>query len=355
MLANLRLMNFRCFEQLSIELPERGAIFVGDNAQGKTSVLEAMCVLIRLSSPRVKKMRSMIQVDQPGFGIAGQYLGCDQQVKYSRKGLEMQMDEEELSKQSAYLSTSGLVVWMGNEDLDLVRGGSESRRRYLDFLASQIDFGYRRALGRYKKCVKVRNMLLKANSVREDELRAYAEVMIENGDYVSSVRKRLVSQLEPLVNHAQQEVSHRPEKVTMQYISGGGENLRSTLEASYERERRQRQTVVGPHRDNVKLTINELDAEEYASEGQQRTLAIALKLAQGEALRELGQRVPIYLLDDIFGELDPSRRNALMAYLPEAAQKFITTTNLDWMNSTWGELRRFHVKAGAVALADGSH
>ena len=99
MLASLRLINFRCFEQLAIELPEQGALFVGDNAQGKTSVLEAMCVLIRLGSPRVKKMRTMIQVDQGGFGIAGQCWERDQQVRYSRKGLEMKVDVEEVKKQ----------------------------------------------------------------------------------------------------------------------------------------------------------------------------------------------------------------------------------------------------------------
>lgn len=349
MLASLRLINFRCFEQLSLELPEGGAIFVGDNAQGKTSVLEAICLLVRLGSPRVKKMRSMIQVDQPSFGVAGECWGRDQQVRYSRKGLEMKVEQEEMKKQSEYLANSGLVVWMGNEDLDLVRGGSECRRRYLDFLASQVDAGYRRALGRYKKCVKMRNVLLKAQDLQEDELRAYAEVMIEAGAYVTKVRQKLVSQLEPLIGHAQQAVSHQPEQISMSYQSGVGDDFRAALEASRERERRQRQTVVGPHRDDLVLSINGLDAAEYASEGQQRTLALAMKLAQGEALRELGNQMPIYLLDDIFGELDPTRRNALIDYLPDRAQKLITTTNIDWMNSNWKGLQRFIVEAGTVS------
>ncbi len=349
MLTSLRLAQFRCFEQLSVELPEQGAIFLGDNAQGKTSLLEAICVLIRLSSPRTKTMRTMIRMDQTELGIAGQCWQQEQQVRYSRRGLTMQLQQEEVKKRSSYLSASGLVVWMGNEDLDLVRGSSESRRRYLDFLASQIDTGYRSALSRYKKCVKARNRLLKMESSQEDALRAYAEVMLEHGEYITSVRARLVKELEPEVSRAQQVVSGRPESVGMGYISGAGEDFRTRLEESYEQERRQRQTVVGPHRDELKLEINQLAAETYASEGQQRTLALALKLAQGELLKQQGECSPVYLLDDVFGELDPKRRNALIAYLPAQAQKFITTTHLDWLDDSLKGLKQWRVTAGQLS------
>ena len=349
MLTSLRLVQFRCFEQLSVELPEQGAIFLGDNAQGKTSLLEAICMLIRLSSPRTKTMRTMIRMDQTELGIAGHCWQQEQQVRYSRRGLTMQLQQEEVKKRSSYLSASGLVVWMGNEDLDLVRGSSESRRRYLDFLASQMDPEYRGALSRYKQCVKARNRLLKMESSQEGALRAYAEVMFEHGEYITSVRERLVKELEPEVGRSQQVVSGRPESVGLRYISGAGEDFRARLEESYEQERRQRQTVVGPHRDELKLEINQLAAETYASEGQQRTLALALKLAQGELLKQRGGPLPIYLLDDVFGELDPKRRNALIAYLPEQAQKFITTTHLDWLDDSLKDLKQWRVTAGQLS------
>jgi DNA replication and repair protein RecF len=112
-----------------------------------------------------------------------------------------------------------------------------------------------------------------------------------------------------------------------------------------------RQCVVGPHRDDLSLRLHGMAASDFASEGQQRTLALALKLAQGKLLEQLGGKLPIYLMDDIFGELDPGRRNALMSHLPEKAQKWITTTTLDWLHETpeLGGLERFSVKGGSVA------
>jgi len=114
-------------------------------------------------------------------------------------------------------------------------------------------------------------------------------------------------------------------------IIGHGTWYDKTAHELVERERRLGQTVVGPHRDDVKLTINGMVAADFASEGQQRTLALSLKLAQGELLQKRAGKMPVYLLDDIFGELDPARRNALMAVLPNRAQKLITTTHTDWM------------------------
>jgi DNA replication and repair protein RecF len=115
-----------------------------------------------------------------------------------------------------------------------------------------------------------------------------------------------------------------------------------------ERENRLRQAVVGPHRDDVQLRLHGMPAADFASEGQQRTIALALKLAQGGLLEAQGGSAPLYLLDDIFGELDPGRRNALMAHLPPLAQKWITTTHLDWLHETAGlaDLARFRVGDG---------
>ena len=124
MITELRLQQFRCFEALRLELPERGALFVGDNAQGKTSILEAVCMLVRLQSPRVKRSKPMVRVDSPGFGLAGQCWETERQVRYGRGGLTMQVEGEEVSRQAEYFSDGGLIVWMGNDDLDLVRGAS---------------------------------------------------------------------------------------------------------------------------------------------------------------------------------------------------------------------------------------
>ncbi len=348
MLKSLRLLDFRCFEQLSLEFSERGGIFVGDNAQGKTSILEAICVLVRLQSPRAKTMRPLVRFESAGLGIAGDCWDRDLAVRFSRGSASLQIDGEELPTQNTFLAQSGLIVWMGNEDVDLIRGSGGGRRRYIDFICSQLDLGYRRALSRYRRALKSRNLLLKDRDPRAAELNAYAEILIENGDYICATRGRVVQLLEPLANAAQKGVSGMDEQLTVQYISGSDGGMRETLEATAESERRQRQTLAGPHRDDLKLAINGMPAADFASEGQQRTIALALKLAQGEALKAEAGKTPVYLLDDIFGELDPARRNALMDYLPADAQKFITTTSVDWMVGDWDPWPIFEVSAGGV-------
>lgn len=240
------------------------------------------------------------------------------------------------------------MVWMGNEDLELVRGSGGVRRHYLDFLCTQINPTYRSALARYRRVLKARNLLLKDGARRDQEINAYGELLIEYGDILTSVRESAVVDLLPKAAEAQVAISGESEKLGLEYISGSGGDMRAALETTYESERRQRQTIAGPHRDEVKITVNGMPAFDYASEGQQRTIALALKLAQGEALREQGRKMPIFLLDDIFGELDSKRRNALMKALPADAQKLITTTNVDWLEDEFSEWQRYKVEGGRI-------
>jgi len=333
MISSLRLMNFRCFDALKVDFPSSGAVIVGANAQGKTSILEAVCVLLRLHSPRCLRLGKMIQVESSGFGIAGDCWEGDRQVRFgARQGVEMKVDGEPVSRQSDYLRAGGLVVWMGNDDLELVRGAGRVRRRYLDFLGCQLDPQYREHMNRYQRVLKMRNLLLKDRSPREREIAAYSELLVHHGEFLTTARRGLVEMLRPEVATAQVAVSACQERVDLEYLAGAGDDLATSLEMTHERERRLGQTVAGPHRDEIKLTINGMLAADFASEGQQRTLALALKLAQGELLQKRAGKMPIYLLDDIFGELDPGRRNALMEVLPTNAQKLITTTHVDWMD-----------------------
>lgn len=305
---------------------------VGANAQGKTSILEAVCVLVRLQSPRSTRMGRMVKVETSGFGVAGGCWGSEQQVRFTlRKGMEMRLDDELVVRQGDYLRSGGLVVWMGNDDLELVRGSGRVRRRYLDFLGCQLDQVYRDHLSRYNRVLKARNLLLKDRVSREAEIAVYTELLVKHGEFLTKARRSLVEMLEPEASEAQRGVSACDERVGMDYVAGSGDDLVASLEMTRERERRVGQTVAGPHRDEVRLTINGMAAADFASEGQQRTMALSLKLAQGALLQKRAGRMPVYLLDDIFGELDPARRNALMAALPEQAQKLITTTQIDWM------------------------
>ena len=351
MISSLRLQDFRCFGSLDLEAPVAGVILTGDNAQGKTSILESICMLVRLHSPRTHRMATMTRMDTSGFGIAGDPWDQERKVTYSREGLVLAADDEPRPSQSAYLADGGLVVWMGNEDLDLIRGPGEGRRRYLDFLGAQIDPTYRRSWSRYRRALRAKNALLKDGRSRDAEIASYEEILAEHGEVLMAIRSQLVAELAPLASAAQTAVSGKDEPLALRYLPAGGPSLRESMLQAREREFRLRQAVIGPHRDDLELRLHGMPASEFASEGQQRTIALALKLAQGRLLEQRGGKLPIYLMDDIFGELDPHRRNALMRHLPADAQKWITTTHLGWLEETPApvDLARFTVTNGRVA------
>lgn len=330
MIESLRVVDFRCFQLASVALAPEGHIFVGENAQGKTSLLEAVCLLLRLQSPRARQVRQLIREGAQGFGVAGTSCGHDLQVRGDRKGLVLKCDGDDAANRRDYLSASGLVVWMGNDDLDLVRGGGESRRKYLDFLASQIDPEYREHWMRYRRALASRNRYLKTLSPKDPEVMAYTQLLIKHGSALIAIRESLCEVLAPRAadNHA--AVSGRAEKLGLQYVDRSKGDLEAAFREVEEREARRGVTLAGPQRDDLKLTVHDRAAREFGSEGQQRTLALALKLAQGEILRSRGGQEPVYLIDDVFGELDPRRRNALMRQFPKDAQKIITTTTLEW-------------------------
>lgn len=308
-------------------------------------------MLVRLHSPRTHRIRAMAQIGTQGFGIAGNPWGQERKIRYSRDGLQLEVDGEDLPSQTSYLTDGGLIVWMGNEDLELIRGPGEGRRRYLDFLGAQIDPSYRRSWSRYRRALRAKNALLKEGRPRDAEIASYEEILVEHGECLMAIRSRLVEELAPLAAAAQLSVSGKEEPLSLRYLPASGPSLRDSMLQAREREIRLRQAVVGPHRDDLELRLHGVPASEYASEGQQRTIALALKLAQGALLEKRGGKLPIYLMDDIFGELDPGRRNALMRHLPIGAQKWITTTHLGWLEETpaLSELARVSVVDGTAS------
>ena len=339
MLTSLRLQNFRCFESLAVEVPAEGAIFIGQNAQGKTSILEAVCTLVRLHSPRTNRFNTLAKISTSGFGIAGDPWDQERKVQQKTTGLMLKCDGELRASRTAYLADGGLIVWMGNEDLGLIRGPGEARRHFLDFLGAQLDPKYRTAYTRYRRALKAKNLLLKEPRLRLPELIAWEDILIEHGSFLMESRARIVAELSPLAAAAQSDISAKNEALTLTYIPASGPSMKDSVLQARKRETATRQAVIGPHRDDVSIRLHGMPASDYASEGQQRTIALALKLAQGDLLRQQTSRMPIYLLDDIFGELDPARRNALLRHLPPQAQKWITTTHLDWLNTTADDSR----------------
>jgi len=350
MLDQLRLRNFRCFGLLDCPLGGEVTLFAGNNAHGKTTILESICMLLRLQSPRASTLSEVVKLGETGFLVEGDFAGRHLMYSFSGARRRMKVDGNVSKNRSDYLSQTGLVVWMGNDDLALVRGRGEVRRRYMDFAASQIYPGYRHALRAYNRALRARNFLLKKESQPQwQQIGAYTKLLVEHGTMICEARQNLVAALAPSARQAQGAISGREEPLGLEYVRSGGVDLASAYEENADQDARRRQTTVGPHRDDVVLEVNGLAAGQFASEGQQRTIALALKLAQAEVLRVARDADPILLIDDIFGELDQARRNALLSYLPETSQKLITTTHLDWADGDFlNAAQRYTVDGNGV-------
>ena len=330
MLTNLRLRNFRCFEGVSIDIGPAFNLFLGANGEGKTTILEAACVLLRLQSQRASSLAPVIQIGKKFFEVWGKFEEHELEFRYSTLRRRVKFDEIEQRTLGEYLRI-GRVVSLANTDIELVRGGSEARRRYLDFLGAQIDGTYRPALRAYERALRARNALLKSPLPRPREVVAYNAPLIEHGRVLLRLRIEIAKMLAPLTAQAYQRISAGREKFATRFLPGASDDFGGDLERSHNESIRLRQTIVGPHRDDLELLVDDLPAAHFASEGQQRTIALAMKIAQAEALKKSsGGKAPLLLIDDIFGELDPERRHALLDNLPADSQKLVTATAMPW-------------------------
>ena len=332
MLQALRVRDFRCYGQLNWEIPEQGALPLGDNAQGKTSLIEAICVGLTLHSPRTGRLSRLVRHGCAQFGVSMDTQRGRRRVVWQAHRLEMQVDGNDVRDYAQYLNAAPPVAWLGNRDLGLVSGAAELRRDYLDFLGAQWHPEYRAELLNYKRALKSRNLLLRHVRPDMQALRSYADVLARHGERLMALREELVRLLEPHVAEHHARISGRSrEQVALRYDSSARLPLLQGIVQALEADLRAGFTTVGPHRDDVQLSIGGEPAAAYASEGQQRTLAVALMLAQASLLHSETGCAPVLLIDDIFGELDPQRRKALLKALPPDGQVFITTTHLNWL------------------------
>lgn len=334
MLTQLRLIDFRCYGNFRWNLPSQGAIIHGRNAEGKTSLLEAICFLLRLQSPRSSRAGHLLRHDAPGFGIRGVLVEQTRRIFWTPEETDLQVNGERRRDQRSYLADSLPVVWLGNNDLDLVKGRAEFRRKYLDFLGSQWHPAYQQESWKYNRSLISRNHLLKHRPNDRRQLEAYTNALVQHGEKLIELRATLVDILKPHILQAYQAISGNRELMTLDYQPSVADGLRQAMERELALDIRSGQTRQGPHRDEISILIDGKAAGNYASEGQQRSIAIALKLAQSSLLREETGHSPLHLIDDIFGELDIPRRTALLEALPGDSQNIITTTHLDWLKGT---------------------
>lgn len=354
-LAHLRLRDFRNYARLDVDFAPGFHLLLGDNAQGKTNILEAIYLMATLRSFRGVGGAQMIRHGQKGYFVGGNVIGqAGREIKiyWSARQRNLALDNRPVKKLADYLGTLRTVVFC-TEDLQLVKGTGRTRRRFLDLLLTQTQPGYLVLLQRYLFVVRSRNALLKQFAPDPQSLDSFSHELVKLGDEIMRHRRELIPKLSPLARLAYRRISHDAEELRMDYEPNVKGDFTVELAQNRDRERRYRTTLLGPHRDELQLLLNEKSAAQFGSEGQKRTLAIALKMAQAEYLTGIHGSAPVLLIDDVMGELDVKRRSGLLPLLERAretsGQVFMTCTEENWPHELGRELQRWEVKAGTVS------
>jgi DNA replication and repair protein RecF len=381
-LAHLRLRDFRNYARLDADFSPGFHLLLGDNAQGKTNILEAIYLMATLRSFRGVGSAQLIRHGAKGYFVGGHVVAQgEREIKmyWSARERNLSLDGQPVKKLADYLGALRTVVFC-TEDLQLIKGAARSRRRFLDLLLAQTQPGYLPLLQRYMHCVRTRNALLKQGSLNRynvkslkrppdsaiqpfndstlSTLESFSTELVKLGNDIIRARRELVPKFSPLARLAYRRISNDAEELRIEYAPSVKNDFAVELAAARAREKTFRATLVGPHRDDVQLLLNEKSAAQFGSEGQKRTLAIALKMAQAEYLAGIHGSAPVLLIDDVMGELDVKRRSGLLPLLEHArntsGQVFMTCTEENWPTELGKELQRWEVKTGMIQKMAGS-
>ncbi len=353
-LAHLRLRDFRNYARLDADFAPGFHLLLGDNAQGKTNILEAIYLMATLRSFRGVGGAQMIRHGAKGYFAGGNVVGQgDHEIKmyWALRERKLTLDGQPVKKLADYFGALRTVVFC-TEDLQLIKGAARARRRFLDLLLAQTQPGYLPLLQRYMHSVRARNALLKQRTVDEAALESFSAELVKLGNEIIRARRELVPKFSPLARLAYRRISNDAEELRIEYQPSVKNDFAVELAQARARERTFRATLVGPHRDDLQLLQNEKSAAQFGSEGQKRTLAIALKMAQAEFLAGIHGTPPILLIDDVMGELDGKRRSGFLPLLESArrtrGQVFMTCTEENWPSELSKDLQRWEVKTGSL-------
>jgi DNA replication and repair protein RecF len=354
-LAHIRLRDFRNYARLDADFSPGFHVLLGDNAQGKTNLLEAVYLLATLRSFRGVGGAQMIRHGQKGYFIGATAVGQGEheiKVYWSAQERKLSLDAQPVRKLGDYLGVLRVVIFC-TEDLLLVKGPGRGRRRFMDLLLSQTHPTYLPLLQRYTRALRSRNALLKQRVVDEAALDSYSVELVKVGEELTRLRRQLIPRLSPLVQLAYRRIAHDAEELRLEYQPSVKADFAVELAQSRKRESTFRTTLLGPHRDDAQLLLNDRSAAQFGSEGQKRSLAIALKMAQAEYLTGLHGSPPILLIDDVMGELDIKRRSGFLPLLDQSrrahGQVFMTGTEASWPPELGREQLRWRVVSGTIA------
>jgi DNA replication and repair protein RecF len=372
-LSNVSLFDFRNYPELDLPLERSATVFTGGNAQGKTNLLEAVALTALARSPRTQQAAELVRFGQPAARVT-----CTVQTDRGREELETRISITPTaagsravkrfsingrSRQSSEMTGSLRVVLFWPDDLQLVKGSGEGRRRFLNTLLSQIDASHARELIRYGHLLDQRNALLRA--VRDgrqaaSDLEYWTGSLAESGAAIMVERQQRLLELQPVAAAFHRELTDDRERLDLRYRPAGvrigeapvelvAEQLKAAMQQARDEEIARGQTAVGPQRDDVEVWLDEHEARLFASQGQQRTAVLSLKLAELHYLAEVTGEQPVLLLDDVMSELDPSRRERLLAALQPGPQALITAADLnDLPHSILERAAIFRVERGSI-------
>jgi DNA replication and repair protein RecF len=329
-IIKLRLKDFRNYKNLELTFHPKVNLLLGNNAQGKTNLLEALYITSLGKSFRTGKDSEMIRFGAPFFRVEveavrdGEPLSVELAVSEDQKAIKL--DGVKATKSSELLEHIYTVVF-SPEDLKIVKDEPEKRRRFLDREISQLKPSYYQNLGSYKKALIQRNALLKDCRADEKTLGIWDESLAHYGQLVMAERQRFIEKLNRISKETHFGITDGQEELDVLYHKDTSGELLEALKKSHRRDLLRGSTGVGPHRDDLTLLVNGVDLRSFGSQGQQRTAALSLKLAELKLIREETGEEGILLLDDVLSELDNQRQHFLIHSL-KGVQLFITATEL---------------------------
>ncbi|SDC40158.1 DNA replication and repair protein RecF [Pelagirhabdus alkalitolerans] len=366
-IKDIKLTHYRNYEKLDLTFDHQVNVIIGENAQGKTNLMEAIYVLAFSKSYRTSKDKELINWDENYARIEGTVHKRARQfpleMQFSAKGKKAKLNHLEQQRLSDYIGALNVVMF-APEDLNLVKGSPQIRRRFIDMEIGQIQPIYIYHLGQYQKIVKQRNHLLKQLQRRktsdETMLDVLTDQLVEHARVIIAKRFIFLELLREAATGIHEGISQHSETLSIQYSTPLdvlesdseekiGKCLHETFKDNREKEIDRGSTLFGPHRDDLLFYVNDRDVQTYGSQGQQRTTALSLKLAEIELIkREVGE-YPVLLLDDVLSELDRHRQSHLLDTIQGKVQTFVSTTSVsDIKHQTIEQAALFNVTSGTI-------
>ncbi|MGM8212872.1 DNA replication/repair protein RecF [Virgibacillus sp. W0430] len=363
----LKLRNYRNYEKLDLSFDDKINVIIGENAQGKTNLMEAIYVMAFTRSYRTPRDNELIQWDKDFCKIEGMIHKGDRsfplEMIFHDKGKKAKRNRIEQKRLSAYIGALNIVMF-APEDLALVKGSPQLRRRFIDMELGQIQPAYIYHLGQYQKILKQRNHLLKQLQRQKQQditmLHILTEQLIEQAVTLLERRFAFLHLLRKWACPIHLQISRQLEQLEIKYkptIEVSEAANKEKINTAYTKRFQEMQqseidrgtTLIGPHRDDLTFLVNGKNVKTFGSQGQQRTTALSVKLAEIELIKnEIGE-YPVLLLDDVLSELDDYRQSHLLSTIQGKVQTFVSTTSVDGIyHETLKKAELFHVENGII-------